>query len=247
MHTSLKPTLLAVASAIAAAAAVATITNASGGTIAGCYKTENGQLRITDGACNPSETPISWNQTGLQGPTGARGPSGATGAQGPSGQDGAQGPTGATGATGAQGTTGPRGPATAFDGYGGFDGRLLPITGTQANPTLVLTYELPAGAYAVTASVNIHATTGTGGLVRCQTQNTTGWYNIGVGSIGAGPGQTLETTETSTFTLDQPTTGPLTVYCWRLNAVGPAPFVSLSEAVAVQLTTHTTFATAYPQ
>jgi len=232
MHMSLKHTTMAVLAAIVAAIAVAGVTHASGGEITGCYKTVNGQLRITSEACLPSETAVSWNQTGIQGPTG---PQGATGEQGP------KGATGATGATGA------RGPSDAFDGFGGFDGRILAITGTQASPTLVLTYNLPAGAFAVTASVNIHATPGTGGLVRCMTQSGDGvWYNIGVGSIGAGPGQTLETTETSTFTLDQAAPNPLKMFCWRLNPVGPAPIAGLSEAVAIQVANHTTFSIAYP-
>jgi hypothetical protein len=53
--------------------------------INGCYKTQNGQLRVIDpatGHCLPSETAISWNQngpTGSQGPTGPRGPTGPKG------------------------------------------------------------------------------------------------------------------------------------------------------------------------
>ena len=41
----------------------------SGGVINGCYKSVNGQLRLIDPAsdsCLPSETAISWNQTGTQ-------------------------------------------------------------------------------------------------------------------------------------------------------------------------------------
>ena len=53
------------------------------GVINGCYKSQNGQLRLIDPAsasCNPSETAISWNQTGPQGPAG---PQGSAGPQGP--------------------------------------------------------------------------------------------------------------------------------------------------------------------
>ena len=42
-----------------------------GGVINGCYKSQNGQLRLIDPAtdsCHPSETSISWGQTGTQGP-----------------------------------------------------------------------------------------------------------------------------------------------------------------------------------
>jgi hypothetical protein len=48
-----------------------------GGVINGCYKSQNGQLRLIDPAsdnCLPSETAISWGQTGTQGPPGPPGP-----------------------------------------------------------------------------------------------------------------------------------------------------------------------------
>jgi hypothetical protein len=41
-----------------------------GGVINGCYKSVNGQLRLIDPAtdsCRPSETSISWSQTGRKG------------------------------------------------------------------------------------------------------------------------------------------------------------------------------------
>lgn len=78
-----------------------------GGVINGCYKTQNGQLRLIDPAmdgCHPSETAISWSQTGPQGPKGDPGP------QGPAGPAGAAGPPGPQGATGPQGPAGPQGP-----------------------------------------------------------------------------------------------------------------------------------------
>src|SRR5512132_1576641 len=54
----------------------------SGGVINGCYKSQNGQLRLIDPAsdnCLPSETAISWGQTGTQGPPGPPGPKGDKG------------------------------------------------------------------------------------------------------------------------------------------------------------------------
>src|SRR5829696_1895373 len=59
-----------------------------GGVINGCYKSQNGQLRLIDPAtdsCHPSETAISWSQTGPQGPKGDPGPQGPAGPQGPPG------------------------------------------------------------------------------------------------------------------------------------------------------------------
>src|SRR5215208_5089144 len=51
-----------------------------GGVINGCYKSQNGQLRLIDPAtdhCLPSEKSISWSQTGPQGPKGDKGDPGA--------------------------------------------------------------------------------------------------------------------------------------------------------------------------
>jgi Collagen triple helix repeat (20 copies) len=102
--------------AIAGAVTYAFAGIGSGGVISGCYKSQNGQLRLIDPAtdrCRPSETAISWSQTGPQGPpgpTGPAGPQGPTGAQGPKGDTGPTGPAGPQGPTGPQGTTGPIGP-----------------------------------------------------------------------------------------------------------------------------------------
>jgi hypothetical protein len=94
----------------------------SSGVINGCYKSQNGQLRLIDPAsdhCLPSETAISWSQTGPQGPKGDKGdpgpqgpagPPGPTGATGPSGPQGATGPAGPQGPQGATGPAGPQGP-----------------------------------------------------------------------------------------------------------------------------------------
>lgn len=80
------------------------------GTIHGCYKAENGQLRVVAAGeeCGPSELALQWNQTGPRGETGAVG---ATGAQGATGATGAQGPKGDQGETGGIGPTGAQGPA----------------------------------------------------------------------------------------------------------------------------------------
>jgi len=73
-----------------------------GGVINGCYKSQNGQLRLIDPAtdsCRPSETAISWSQTGPQGPKGDKGD------PGPKGDKGDQGPPGPPGAAGATAVT----------------------------------------------------------------------------------------------------------------------------------------------
>ena len=70
----------------AATAAWAAIPGA-GGVITGCYKNGHGQLRVIDEAdsCLPSETELTWSQTGPAGPQGPQGPPGPQGPQGPPG------------------------------------------------------------------------------------------------------------------------------------------------------------------
>jgi hypothetical protein len=83
----------------------------------GCYKKENGQLRLVNSTdqCLPSEMSISWNQKGTAGPqgpegsAGSQGPIGFQGSVGPPGPIGLQGPAGAQGPVGLQGAAGPPG------------------------------------------------------------------------------------------------------------------------------------------
>src|SRR5436190_19557914 len=70
-------------------AALATIPN--GGTINACYAKGTGAVRVIDASsaqCKGSESPLSWNQTGQQGPKGAGGPQGPKGGQGDRGLQG---------------------------------------------------------------------------------------------------------------------------------------------------------------
>jgi len=68
----------------------------------------DGLLRIVSAGttCGPGETAISWNQSGPQGPQGAKGTTGPQGAQGPQGAKGTTGPQGAQGPQGANGVLG---------------------------------------------------------------------------------------------------------------------------------------------
>jgi hypothetical protein len=82
----------AVVVAVAGGVTYAVADIGGGGVINACYKSQNGQLRLIDPAtdhCLPSETSISWSQTGPQGPQGATGPPGAKGDPGPPGPAGA--------------------------------------------------------------------------------------------------------------------------------------------------------------
>jgi len=93
-----------------------------GNTIYGCYQKKDGHLRIVSSmkACRPSETPISWNILGPQGPAGPAGPQGI---QGPAGPAGPQGPIGPQGPQGMPGPQGPR----VYDANGQFLGILPAI------------------------------------------------------------------------------------------------------------------------
>src|SRR2546430_13781839 len=88
---------------LAGGVAVASIPDSTG-VIYGCYTKSTGTIRIIDRSvtnCKTGETSISWNQAGVQGPTGSQGPQGAPGPHGPPGD---------TGAAGSQGSQGPPGP-----------------------------------------------------------------------------------------------------------------------------------------
>ena len=97
---------------------------------------------------------------GPAGPAGADGLRGATGSAGTNGVDGAPGATGATGpagingATGATGSTGATGPAAV----GSFDPYHLELTNAALpadTQTTLITLDIPAGTYMVTAKANL--------------------------------------------------------------------------------------------
>jgi hypothetical protein len=76
------PLVLGAAALLAVAAvAGAAIPDSDDGEIHGCYQKNQGQLRVIDSqagqACRPSEESLVWNQEGVQGETGPRGPSDA--------------------------------------------------------------------------------------------------------------------------------------------------------------------------
>lgn len=120
---------------------IATGTIPNGGVINACYTKSGGTLHVIDGSvrnCSKSQTALSWNVAGQQGPTG---PQGATGPQGP------QGPAGVQGPSGSQGPPGPSGPAGTTTLYeanapGGQD---------LSGQTTLARFFLPAGSYLVQA------------------------------------------------------------------------------------------------
>jgi hypothetical protein len=143
-----------------ATAVQASIPDANG-VIHGCYNTSLahgsplGDLRVIDtsrpdGNCASWEAPLNWNQRGVTGPTGKRGPTGARGPTGPRGPTGARGPTGPKGTTGARGPTGTLG-AISRHGYVFSDGSLCcgsnGFTVTHTAGTGDYTINYPAGTF----------------------------------------------------------------------------------------------------
>ena len=79
-----------------------------GGVIFACFDKQNGNLRVVAdlSECRNSELPLTFNQTGQQGPQGIPGPQGPRGFTGPQGIQGVPGPQGIQGIQGIQGLQG---------------------------------------------------------------------------------------------------------------------------------------------
>lgn len=78
--------------------------------ITACANKKTGVLRyLTKGSCNrKTETQVTWNQTGVAGPTGSKGDAGPKGEAGVAGPRGDAGPKGEVGTAGPRGDAGPR-------------------------------------------------------------------------------------------------------------------------------------------
>jgi hypothetical protein len=189
-----------------------------GGVINGCYKSQNGQLRLIDPAtdsCNPSEKAISWNRTG---PTGAKGA------------------TGATGPTGAKGATGPRGPSDAFEAFR----FATTVNVTNVSTEITKIPALPAGSYVITGKVNVDNVSGGSGDVNCQIV-AGGFFDLGEASIGTAGGQITRTTIASTFGTTIAGATNVTMTCQRTSGTGSIR-ASLAEILATHVETLTQFA-----
>ena len=108
-----------------------TYANAAGdATLKACADKKTGIMRyISKGSCKKTETPLTWNQMGIQGTVGA---TGAAGARGETGTPGAKGDPGATGTTWAKGDVGTKGDTGAA---GSSFAALSVCDGSDANST----------------------------------------------------------------------------------------------------------------
>lgn len=119
-----------VTAVVAGAVAFAVIPDVNG-VIHGCRNNRTGVLRVIDAPdqhCTSKETPLDWNQTGVQGPTG---PTGETGPQGPVGEPG------------------PSDAYVAIPAIVGLTGQ-VPSPGGEIGRI-----DLPAGAFVITARTNL--------------------------------------------------------------------------------------------
>jgi len=147
--------LLALAGAGVAAGGIAFATIPDGsGVIHACYSKSGGSLRVIDSSvtsCGQNETALTWNNAGPRGPQGVPGPQGPVGPAGPQGPEGATGPAGPQGPAGPEGAQGPAGPS----GEGGhaYFTFVENIGGLDSPGRDILHLDVPAGSYAINASI----------------------------------------------------------------------------------------------
>jgi hypothetical protein len=143
--------------AFAASYPAAPAVAAASAQIHGCYKIQNGQLRIVADAasCNPSEAHIVWNTEGPQGPVGPRGDVGPVGPQGATGDTGPVGPVGAVGPVGPVGPLGPVGPVGPVgpEGAKGDRGEAGPPGEPAATPEPMLVVDPPGARGGLIAEI----------------------------------------------------------------------------------------------
>lgn len=132
---------------VVSAALGLTGTAASAQVINVCVENSGTFRYASTAGCKRNEVPLSWNQSGPQGPAGPQGPQGPAGVPGPQGPQGAPGPQGAMGlpgATGPSGPAGPKGDSTVLAMYTSTDGR-VGVTVTKEPVTLCSVTFTPTG------------------------------------------------------------------------------------------------------
>lgn len=185
--------------------AVASIPDA-GGVIHACYKQNQGQTRLVESAseCLPSETAITWSQTGPQGPPGPQGPQGPQGPPGPQGAPGTPGSSFLAGSSGGQLSTGNHGVgcggligvgSCAPLGSSGLVAQVVPVSGTLHDLHVHLSAAPGAGVHVRWAII----VNGAGTALGCDTDGAaTSCSETGVSfPLSAGDNVWLEATQTT--------------------------------------------------
>jgi hypothetical protein len=141
-HSGLNRRFLLAGIAVILGATTMVLVRADGGVITACVNRHSGELKIVPRGtrCHGGRELLLWNQSGPVGPRGAVGPAGP---EGPTGPQGPQGPAGP------EGPPGPGGSSAAFS----VQSRTVVALPPAFTP--ILTLDVPAGDYVVTAAVTV--------------------------------------------------------------------------------------------
>jgi len=190
----------------------------TGNVIYACVNSKSGKVTIVaaGSTCKAGETLVTWNIVGPAGPPGPAGPSGPAGPAGPPGLAGAAGPAGP------QGPEGPMGPSNAYVAFAAsvsLDGPGITVT--------VLTKDVPAGNYVVSASLTFSDAPSSGALASCAVFGIDS-QPIGRTTVHRGESQSLTIQSAGVHAQ----AGPLTLVC------APAlTSVEIATLTAIQVST----------
>lgn len=217
--------LFASRGAAAASASLLTLLLAGGGyaiaagggtTLHACAKKSGGALRLAS-KCRKGERRVSWST------------------QGPAGPRGAQGIQGPQGAQGAQGAQGPQGPSAA---YSAANDNVVSPTGTT--PVTVTSLALPAGKYALAASVRAaDGSTTAGAAPFCdlvQRSNSTYLVDVGARIQELGTGNAWETTLSPVASVRLTAPDTIDLSCYNSDGTGSLDFVG-ARVTAISVAT----------
>ena len=155
---------------------------------------------------------------------------GAPGAQGPAGPPGPAGPQGAPGATGSPGPPGERGPSTVYRDLG------TPWTIPSTYDVVGLDEDVPAGIYAVTATVQVSSESNAVEDVTCGLFINVALFSTARTTMLAGSVTTRHALVVLADQLTLSSPGQINVKCLRTeNGTGPVKNLSTSRLVAVRV------------
>lgn len=188
----------------------------SSGQLYACVQHGSSQVRFVGASvpCRRTETRVTWNIAGPEGPAGATGP------QGPAGPEGPPGPAGPEGPAGSQGSSSAYHSSLAETSFGS----------GWSTPDLV-TLTLPAGKYLVLGKLYAHNQSAAQG-VQCALRDATTDYDDAFASLGdTGPNGAFATLALQTA-FEPSATATVGLAC--TSASGPARAASV-KLTAIQV------------
>jgi hypothetical protein len=125
--------------------------------------------------------------------------------------------------------------------------QMVDITATSgATPTVITHLDVPAGSYAVTASVFVSASGGDG-IVECDANLRQGTANVSAGgaqaAVGTVAGDVRYTTLAFEFAGSVTSAGTVRVGCWQVSAGAVMPQMQFADVTAVRVGAVTATAT----